>query len=111
MKDRFKKPLVVLLGLIALAAGGAGMAQAVGGGEENEGREENEQADGGNLSGAAFDRAEQSALKQAGGGEVVEAEKGDDAGAAYEVAVKKRDGSVVEYQLDSQFRVTGTEKE
>ena len=42
---------------------------------------------------------------------MVEAEKGDDAGAAYEVAVKKRDGSVVEYHFDSQFRVTGTEKE
>ncbi len=111
MKDTIKKPLVVLLGLIALAAGGAGVAQAIGGGEENEGREENEQADGGALRGGAFDRAERAALARAGGGDVLEAEKGDDGDAAYEVAVRKRDGSVVEYHLDGSFKVIGTEKE
>jgi uncharacterized membrane protein YkoI len=110
MKDRIKKPLVVLLGLVALAAGGAGVAQGVGG-DDDDGREANEQADGGNLHGDSLKRAERSALATAGGGEVIEAEKGDDSDGAYEVAVRKRDGSVVEYHLDSNFKVIGTEKE
>jgi len=50
-------------------------------------------------------------VKAAGGGKVVEAEKGDDSDGAYEVAVRKADGSVVEYHLDSAFKVVGTEKE
>ena len=108
MTDRMRKPAAIALGLLALAAGGAGVAQAVGGGE---GGEENEKADGGNLRGAAFDRAERAALKAAGGGEVIEAERGDDSDGAYEVAVRTGDGQVVEYHLDSGFRVVGTEKE
>ncbi len=88
MKDRMRKPVAISLGLLALAAGGAGVAQAVGG----EGDEENEKADGGKLRGAAFDRAERAALKAAGGGEVIEAERGDDSDGAYEVAVRKDDG-------------------
>jgi len=122
---KLKKPLFVMLGLVALAAGGAGAAQAVGGGEERKGteakgteasekaepNEANEKADGGNLRGSAFERAERAAVQKAGGGKVQEAEKGDDADAAYEVAVRKRDGSVVEYHLDRDFKVIGTEKE
>ena len=113
---KLKKPLFVMLGLVALAAGGAGAAQAVGGGEERKGTEAkgteaSEKADGGNLRGSAFERAERAAVQKAGGGKVQEAEKGDDADAAYEVAVRKRDGSVVEYHLDRDFKVIGTEKE
>ena len=112
MKDEIKKPLVVLLGLIALAAGGAGVAQAIGGGDDDGGRgEQNEKADGGNLSGDAKGRAERAAVSAAGGGTVVESEKGDDGNAAYEVAVKKPDGSTVEYHLDGNFKVIGTEKD
>jgi len=117
--NKVKKPLVVMLGLVALAAGGAGAAQAVSGGEERGGEERgareaneaNEKSDGANLRGGAFERAERAAVKAAGGGKVVEAEKGDDSDGAYEVAVRKADGSVVEYHLDSAFKVVGTEKE
>jgi len=114
--ERLKKPLVVALGLVALAAGGAGAAQAIGGGDEGDGAERdgaerNEKADGGNLGGSAFQRAERAALSAAGGGKVVEAEKGDDSDGAYEVAVRNSDGSVVEYHLDGAFRVIGSEKE
>ncbi len=111
---KLKKPLVVMLGLVALAAGGTGVAGAVGGGEERgerEGNEANEKADGGSLRGSAFERAERAALKEAGGGEVLEAEKCDDADAAYEVAVRKSNGSLIEYHLDRDFKVIGTEKE
>ncbi len=113
-----KKPLVVMLGLVALAAGGAGAAQAVGGGDERaekpegtEKSERNEKSDGGNLRGSALERAGRAAISKAGGGKVLEAEKGDDADAAYEVAVRKSDGSVIEYHLDRDFKVIGTEKE
>jgi len=113
--NKLKKPVVVMLGLVALAAGGAGGAQAVSGGEERAGGKEanevNEKSDGANLRGSAFERAERAAVKAAGGGKVVEAEKGDDSDGAYEVAVRKADGSVVEYHLDSAFKVVGTEKE
>ncbi len=107
--QKLKQPLVVVLGLAALAAGGAGAAQAIGGDEERD--EGSERADGGNLRGQALERAERAAVGAAGGGEVLEAEKGDDSDGAYEVAVRKHDGSVVELHLDREFKVVGTERE
>jgi len=103
--------IAIALTTVALAAGGAGVAQAVGGGDDEGRPEGNEKADGGNLSGAPLKRAGRSALAAAGGGEVVEAERGDDSDGAYEVAVRKRDGSVVEYHLDRGFRVVGSERD
>lgn len=111
---KLNKPLVAMLGLVALAAGGAGVAQAVGGDQERgerEGSEANDGPDGGSLRGGAFERAERAALKEAGGGQVLEAETGDKADAAYEVAVRRSDGSVIEYHLDRGFRVIGTEQD
>ena len=103
--------IAIAVTAVVLAAGGAGVAQAVSGSEEEGGREANEKADGGNLSGDAKGRAERAAVSAAGGGTVVESEKGDDGSAAYEVAVKKADGSTVEYHLDGNFKVIGTERD
>jgi hypothetical protein len=58
------------------------------------------------LTGPTRDRAVAAALASTGGGRVLETEAGDD-GAAYTVEVGRPDGSVVEVQLNADFRVTG----
>ena len=60
------------------------------------------------LTGSALDRATAAALEHTGGGTVIETEVGDD-GAAYGVEIQLDDGSVVEVNLDSDFRVIGQE--
>jgi len=59
------------------------------------------------LQGDAKDRAVAAALASTGGGTVTETETGDD-GAAYDVEVRKADGSQVEVQLDADFHVIGS---
>lgn len=56
------------------------------------------------LSGATRDRAVAAALAHTGGGTVTETAAGDD-GAAYEVEVRRRDGTQVEVELDRDFAV------
>jgi hypothetical protein len=56
------------------------------------------------LEGSALDRATEAALAETGGGEVIETEAGDD-GAAYGVEIRTPGGSVVEVDLDEDFRV------
>jgi hypothetical protein len=80
-----RKILVVSTVVVALAAGGIGIAYAVGGDSE-------EQA-----TGPGADRAKAAAVK-AVGGNVISVERGD-SGSAYEVEVKRDDGSVVEVQV------------
>jgi hypothetical protein len=62
------------------------------------------------LTGTARDRAVAAALAHIGGGAVLEAAAGDD-GAAYEVEVRRPDGSVVEVHLDRALKVSGTERD
>ena len=85
-----RKVLIAGIAVVALAAGGIGIAYAVGGDSE-------EQA-----SGPAADQAKAAAVKAVGGGEAVSVEKGDQGGSAYEVEVKRDDGSVVEVQVNAQ---------
>jgi uncharacterized membrane protein YkoI len=88
--------------IVSLALGGAGAAGALGGGEDDE---RGEQADGRRLTGATAERARRAALAAADGGRVLEAEGDDDSDAAYEVAVERPDGTVVEVQLNQGFGV------
>jgi hypothetical protein len=82
--------------IVVIGAGSfLGVAAATGGDDEP-------------LQGDSRDRAVAAALKSTGGGTVTETEVGDD-GAAYEVEVRLPDGSQVEVQLDSDYRVTGSE--
>jgi hypothetical protein len=68
----------------------------VGGGEEN-------------LTGPTAAKAKSAALAAVGGGTVLEVEHEDGDGAgAYEVEVRRTDGSQVEIHLDAQFRPVGT---
>ena len=98
---RFTKRTTLLgAGLLVAAAATAGGGIAAAGGLDDE----NEQP----LKGETYDRAAAAALAYTGGGTVTEAETGDD-GAAYDVEVRKADGSTVEVRLDSAFTAIGTE--
>jgi hypothetical protein len=80
--------------VVAIGAGSfLGIAAATGGDDEP-------------LRGDAQDRAVAAALASTGGGTVTETETGDEG--AYEVEVRKADGSQVEVQLDADFHVIGS---
>jgi uncharacterized membrane protein YkoI len=105
MTIRTKGALAVGALIAALAVGGAGAAGAFSAGDDEAGEKE----DGKALTGATADRAGKAALEAAGGGEVLETEaddEGEPGGGAYEVAVKRPDGSTVEVQLDRAFKAT-----
>lgn len=94
-----KKKLWAIIGaviLVAGIAGGAGVVVATGGDDDEP------------ITGDAYDKAVEAALAHTGGGTVTETEMGDD-GAAYSVEVRLEDGSQVEVNLDSDFRVIGDE--
>ena len=102
----------IVLGLVLVSAGLAVAAGASGGGAIDRaaalvGRDDDasEGADRDDvLQGVAAQRAARAALRATGGGTVRGVERGDD-GAAYDVEVRKPDGSVVEVQLDASFNV------
>jgi len=91
-----KRAKVVIVGtsVLALAAGGAGIAGATGGNDSQP------------IAGKALDKASAAALKATGGGAVTETEVGDEE-SYYQVEVSKADGSQVDVQLDRNFNVVG----
>jgi len=96
MKPNRRIILAIAVVIAALAAGGAGIAQAVGGGSEQP------------VTGPAAEQAKAAALEAAGGGTVTEIEGQDDDGAGvYEVEVRRADGTQVEIHLDAQFQEVG----
>ena len=72
--------------MVALGAGGVGLAQAVGGDDEQ-------------ATGPDAERAKAAAVEVAGGGEAVGVEREDEGASAWEVEVRKADGSVTEIDL------------
>ena len=95
MEKRTKLGIGGAAAVVAIGAGSfLGIAAATGGDEQP-------------LQGDAKDRAVAAALASTGGGTVTETETGDD-GAAYDVEVRKADGSQVEVQLDADFHVIGS---
>jgi uncharacterized membrane protein YkoI len=95
---RLNRPIVAVAAVVAvLAAGGAGIAYAVGGDSEEK------------VQGPAAERAGAAAIRAAGGGTVLEVERQDDDGAGvYEVEVRRADGSEVEVHLDAAFAPVGS---
>jgi hypothetical protein len=81
--------------ILALGAGGVGLAQAVGGDSEEQ------------VTGPDADRAKAAAVKLAGGGRAVGVERDDGSGAAWEVEVEKTDGGEVEVRLTSDLKQVG----
>jgi hypothetical protein len=105
-----RKAKLVVAGLAAsglLGLGAAGVRAAADNGDDDH-----------PLRGRNHDRATSAALDHVGGGTVTKTETGDageaetepgDDGEAYEVDIRRDDGSQVEAELDSNFNVTGTE--
>lgn len=87
---------VTLVGtsVLALAAGGAGIAGATGGDASHP------------ITGKALDAASTAALKATGGGTVTETEKGDEE-SYYQVEVSLANGSQEDVQLNRDFEVVG----
>jgi uncharacterized membrane protein YkoI len=95
--NRRNRILALVVAIVAIGAG-AGIAIANGAADDIDAP----------LTGTDLDRATQAALEHTGGGTVIESEVGDD-GAAYGVEIRKDDGSVVEVNLDADFKVIGSE--
>jgi uncharacterized membrane protein YkoI len=93
-----RKVVAVAAAVAALAAGGVGIAYAVGGGDSDEA-----------VTGPSAKKAEAAALEAVGGGTVLEAEY-QEAGSTgvYEVEVQRPDGSAVEVHIDDQYQPVGT---
>ena len=87
-----QKLLIVGLAVVALAAGGAGIAVATG---EDDSAEQ--------VSGAGADKAAAAALEITGGGRANSVELDAEGGATWEVEVTATDGSTVDVLLDSDF--------
>jgi uncharacterized membrane protein YkoI len=93
MKKR-TKVLIVGASVLALAAGGAGIASATGGDDSHP------------ITGKALDQASAIALQATGGGTVTETEVGDEE-SYYQVEVTKANGSQVDVQLDRDLNLVG----
>ena len=96
--NRKTKLAAVGVSAVALAAGGVGIAQAVGGGESE-----------GQVTGTEADKAKRAALEAVGGGRVLEVEREDDGRAGWEVEVSRNDGQQVEVHLDSDLKRVGVQ--
>ncbi|HET8862911.1 MAG TPA: hypothetical protein VFM94_06660, partial [Solirubrobacterales bacterium] len=79
----------------ALAAGGAGVASATGGGDDSR-----------PITGKALEDASTAALQATSGGTVTDTEVGDEE-SYYEVEVTKADGNQVDVQLDRNLNPVG----
>jgi Peptidase propeptide and YPEB domain len=96
--NRKKLAASVAAVILALGAGGAGVAYATGGDS------------GERVTGPDAAKAKSAALEAAGGGTVTEIEQDDGNGTgAFEVEVRRDDGSQVEVHLDRDLNVVGQE--
>jgi hypothetical protein len=99
MSNKIKGAVMAATAFVALALGGAAIAGAAGGGDDNKTEKP--------ITGQALDRASAVALDHTGGGKVTATEAGDEEG-AYEIEVTRADGSQVDVHLDKGFNVLGS---
>ena len=92
--DNRKKLLIIGGTVVALAAGGTGVAVGTGG----------DDGSGQPITGSALQKAEAAALAETGGGKVTATEFRDEEG-YYEVEVGREDGSQVDVHLNRHFNV------
>ena len=90
-KLRSKRVIVTTAAVAALAVGGGVWATAANAGPD--------------VSGSDRDRVGNAAVQAVGGGTVLDVEASDDQGEAYEVEVRKQDGSEVDVTLDKDLKV------
>ncbi|GLY07615.1 PepSY domain-containing protein [Actinoplanes rectilineatus] len=96
-KLRSKRVIVTSAAVAALAVGGGVWATAANAGTD--------------VTGADRDRVGNAAVQAVGGGTVVDVESSDDPGEAYEVEVRKADGSEVDVVLDKDLKVLSQQAE
>ncbi len=94
-----RKLLIAGGAVLALAAGGTGIALGTGAGDD----EASQQA----IGGSALEKASAAAIAETGGGKVTETEVRDEEG-YYEVEVTRGDGSQVDVHLNRDFSVIDT---
>jgi uncharacterized membrane protein YkoI len=94
---KIRKTILIIASLAALALGGAALAGAAPGGDDENA-----------LTGSTLDRASKAALAETGGGKVTGSERDGENGATYEVEVTK-DGKQVDVRLDAQFKTVMVE--
>ncbi|WP_250006621.1 PepSY domain-containing protein [Actinoplanes sp. M2I2] len=94
---RSKRVIVTTAALAALAVGGGVWATAANADPE--------------VQGGDRDRVGAAAVQAVGGGTVLDVETGDDRGEAYEVEVRKPDGSEVDVLLDKDLKVLAQQAE
>lgn len=93
--ERTRK-IIVSAAVLGAMLGGAGIAGAVSGGDD----------DGeGHVTGPEADAATEAALEATGGGTANAVERDDEDGATWEVEVTKADGTTVDVRLDDQYKV------
>jgi len=90
-----RKLLIAGGAVLALAAGGTGIALGTGAGDDGPGHP---------ITGSALDKAKAAALAETGGGQVTGSEVRDEEG-YYEVEVARSDGSQVDVHLNRDFSV------
>jgi hypothetical protein len=95
---RGRKLLVGGAVVVDLGAGGVGLAQAVGGDDEQ-------------ATGPDADRAKAAAVESVGDGRAIGVEREDEGASAWEVEVRKADGSVVEVDLGRNLERTAAERD
>ena len=93
-----RKYLLAAGAALAVAAGGVGIAQAVGGDDESE-----------TVTGPGADRAKAAALREIDGGRVNAVERDSEDGATWEVEVTRPDGKTVDVRLDESYRLVVVE--
>ena len=93
------KYLVAGAAVLAIAAGGVGVAAATGGGDDGDAT----------VSGPAADKASAAALEITHGGTANSVERDSENGATWEVEVTKPDGNTVDVRLDESYGLVVTE--
>jgi uncharacterized membrane protein YkoI len=94
-----RKGLVVAGSILAIAAGGVGVAAATGGGDDGDET----------VTGPAADRATEAALAITDGGTANSVERDSENGATWEVEVTKPDGATVDVRLDASYELVVVE--
>jgi len=95
LTKRMKQTLMGVAALAAFGLGGAAIAGAASGGDDD--------ATDKAIGGSALTKASAAALDHTGGGSVTETEAGDEEG-AYEIEVKLDDGRSVDVHLDKNYK-------
>ena len=93
---RNRKLAIAGVSVLVIAAGGVGIAQAVGGDSDE------------NVTGPQADRAKAVALEAVPGGKVTEVEREDEGRVGWEVEVERPDGTQVEVHVTDTFELRDT---